>query len=123
MARNIAAEKRTLQMYISGFILSIVLTLAAYLVVQTHLGSGNQVLSQPVVLTTILVFALAQLIVQLYFFLHLGEEKKPRYRLFTLLFAVGVVLIVVIGSIWIMSNLGYHTPSQVNSYLRSQGDL
>ncbi|HWT55464.1 MAG TPA: cytochrome o ubiquinol oxidase subunit IV [Candidatus Microsaccharimonas sp.] len=120
------AYKHTLQMYISGFILSIVLTFASYVIVQTHTSSNNQILAQPTVLITILVFAIAQLIVQLYFFLHLGEESKPRWRILTLLLAVTVVLIVVIGSIWIMANLDYNMTTNhesVNKYIQSQDDL
>lgn len=120
------AYKHTLNAYISGFVLSIVLTFAAYLIVQAHTSSNNQVLAQPTVLIAILIFALAQLMVQLYFFLHLGEEAKPRWRLMTLLFAVTVVLIVVGGSIWIMANLDYNmTTNQdaINKYIHSQDDL
>lgn len=127
MAESKVNAKRTLNAYISGFILSIALTLAAYLLVQAHLGSGKQLLSQPVILGVILVFAIAQLIVQMLYFLHLGEEKQPRWRLLTLIFTVVAVLIVVIGSLWIMVNLNYHheptSPDEVNQYLKSQDSL
>jgi cytochrome o ubiquinol oxidase operon protein cyoD len=117
---------KTLKKYVSGFILSIALTFAAYVVVQTHLGSGNEVLAQPTVLWTIMAFAVAQLIVQMWYFLHLGEEARPHWRFVSLLFAISFVLIVVIGSMWIMANLDYNghgTPAQVNKYLRTQDDL
>ena len=118
--------KRTLGAYVSGFIMSIALTFAAYVVVQAHTASSNEVLAQPTVLITILFFAVIQLIVQLYYFLHLGEETKPRWRLMTLLMAVSFVLILVIGSIWIMANLDYHmTGSQetIDKYIKTQDDL
>lgn len=118
--------KRTLNAYLSGFILSIALTFGAYAIVQAHTGSGNEVLAQPTVLITILFFAVVQLIVQLYFFLHLGEEAKPRWRLLTLFLAVTTVLIVVIGSIWIMANLDYHmsgSQETIDKYIKSQDDL
>ncbi|MGH7241611.1 MAG: cytochrome o ubiquinol oxidase subunit IV [Candidatus Saccharimonadales bacterium] len=120
------AYKHTLNAYISGFILSIVLTFASYAIVQTHTSSNNQILAQPTVLVAILLFAIAQLCVQLYFFLHLGEESKPRWRLLTLLLAITVVVIVVMGSIWIMANLDYNmmtNPENVNKYIQSQDDL
>jgi cytochrome o ubiquinol oxidase subunit IV len=121
-----AEYKRTLNKYVSGFVLSIALTMASYLLVQAHLGSGKQVLAQPTILIAILVFAVAQLAVQLIFFLHLAEEHRPRWRLLLFALAVVFVLILVIGSIWIMANLGYHSPAsqhQINNYLHSQGDL
>lgn len=121
-----AQYKRTLKSYVSGFILSIALTAAAYIVVQAHLGSGKELLAQPTVLATILFFAVAQLAVQMWFFLHLGEEARPRWRFISLLFAVVVVLIVVGGSIWIMANLNYNmegSQRRVNDYLKSQDGL
>lgn len=121
-----AEYKHTLNAYVSGFVLSIVLTMAAYVVVQAHLGAGKQVLAQPTVLITILSFAVAQLAVQLWFFLHLGEEARPHWRFTALLFAISFVLIVVVGSIWIMANLDYHghqTQKQINTYIKSQDDL
>jgi len=68
--------------------------------------------------------AVTQALVQLIFFMDLGGEAKPRWRLGVLIFMVGVVLIVVFGSLWIMTNLNYHmTPDQVNHYLNGQDGL
>ena len=59
---------------------------------------------------------------RLYFFLHLGKETKPRWKLYVFGFMVSVVLIIVFGSIWIMNNLNYRmTPAQINQYMNSQG--
>jgi cytochrome o ubiquinol oxidase subunit IV len=73
----------------------------------------------------IIVLAVSQLFVQLLFFLHLSRESRPRWNLIVLLFAAMVLLIVVLGSLWIMNNLNYHHPNQdqINKYIRSQGDL
>ena len=49
--------------------------------------------------------AVAQLMVQLVFFLHLGTESKPRWNLTVVLFALMVVVILVFGSLWIMKNI------------------
>jgi cytochrome o ubiquinol oxidase operon protein cyoD len=51
--------------------------------------------------------AFVQVIIQLIFFLHLGEEESPRWNLISFLFMVGVVFIIVAGSLWIMFNLDY----------------
>jgi heme/copper-type cytochrome/quinol oxidase subunit 4 len=51
--------------------------------------------------------AIAQLITQLLFFLHLEKEPKPRWNLLVLSFAVTVAVILVFGSLWIMQNLNY----------------
>lgn len=51
------------------------------------------------------VLASVQLVVQLLFFLHLGEESKPRWKLLSLIFALIILGIIVFGSLWIMFDL------------------
>ena len=110
-------KKATLQIYLIGFISSIALTLVAYDIVVTGFLAGNQLLF------AILGLAVAQLIVQLIFFLHLNSESGPRWKLVAFMSTIGLVFIVVVGSIWIMNHLNNNmTPEQVNQYLQdSQG--
>lgn len=104
--------------YVIGFTLSVVLTLLAYWAV---VGKAYEV---AFIVAIIIGLAVLQLFVQLFFFLHLGEEMRPRWRLVTLGFGVLVVFIVVFGSLWIMDNLNYnmmHSPERVESYMEKQG--
>lgn len=121
---SIQAERHglTMKSYATGFILSILLTLVAYIMVKMHLdGSG---LGRKAVIGGVVGLAFAQFLVQLLFFLHMGRETRPRWKLMTFLGAVLVVLILVVGSIWIMYNLNYHmTTKQVNDYMQSQDSL
>ena len=94
--------------YVVGFLLSIVLTLGAYILVQQHVAGHHAFLTHKFLVGVILLFAMLQLVVQLVFFLHLGREKKPRWNLQVLMFAALVVSILVAGSIWIMANLDYN---------------
>jgi cytochrome o ubiquinol oxidase operon protein cyoD len=96
------AEDIKLKAYIIGFISSITLTLVAYFLVV------NQSLSRTKLIVTIITLALVQFTLQLIYFLHLGTERKPRWKFLVFSFMVSVVLILVIGSIWIMDNLNYH---------------
>ena len=96
----------TYRTYITGFILSLILTFAAFGAVWAHLHQG--LLSTPMLIAAILILAAAQLMVQLLFFLHIGNEIGPRWNLAALLFAGLVLVIIVGGSIWIMQNLDYH---------------
>lgn len=68
----------------------------------------NHVMTGWMLTFTLIGFAISQLLVQLIFFLHLGRESKPRWNILVFLFAALVVLIVVVGSLWIMNNLDYH---------------
>lgn len=102
--------------YVTGFMLSIVLTLAAYILAVNEVYSGWGLAS------ALAALAITQLLVQLVFFLHLGWDSKPRWNLWVLLFAVMVVVIVAFGSLWIMKNLEYNhghdlSPSETNEFL------
>ena len=107
--------KGLLGSYVIGFVLSIALTLLAYFGVTEGWFDGGT----PMV--ALLVLAVAQLVVQLFFFLHVGRETRPRWKLMMLYLTILTVLIVVIGSLWIMYNLNYRmTPQMVEEYIESQ---
>ncbi|HET6747138.1 MAG TPA: cytochrome o ubiquinol oxidase subunit IV [Candidatus Saccharimonadales bacterium] len=109
--------KKPVVAYVTGYLLSIFLTLLAYFTVT----SGN--FAPFITIALILSFAVVQLFVQLIFFLHLGSESRPRWRLVTLGFGVLVVGIVVFGSLWIMDNLNYnmmHSPNKMQQYIDKQ---
>ncbi len=95
-------QQRTLRLYALGFAWSIALTLGAYVAVV------NQLLGRRELIIYIMVLALIQVWVQLYFFLHLGSEAKPQWNVWTFLFMTLILLIIVIGSLWIMHNLNYN---------------
>lgn len=89
----------TLKAYVIGFVASLLLTAASFLIVMTRLFSGR------ILIYTIVSFALIQAIVQLRFFLHVGQEAKPRWESLVFYFMVMVLLIIAIGSLWIMNDL------------------
>ena len=104
--------------YMLGFVLSVVVTVAAYWVV-TQSGW-----SRDVIIGTISGLAIVQFLVQMIFFLHIGDERRPRWKLAVLGFMLGVILIVVFGSLWIMNNLDTRmTPQQMEQYRKSQDSL
>lgn len=88
--------------YSVGFIGSIVLTVVAYLLV-----TQSSVMGMPLIIA-ISVLAIIQLVVQLVCFLHLGDETNPRWRVRAFIAMTGSLLLIVIGSIWIMKNLDYN---------------
>lgn len=88
--------------YISGFVLSVILTVAAYFTITKGLVSGWGAI------WILSGLAIAQLAVQLLFFLHLNRQKANRERLQLFNFAAIVVVIVVGGTLWIMNNLHYN---------------
>lgn len=113
--------KGSVKQYVAGFVLSLVITLMAYAVVQHHVDTSHAFPSDSAMVTILSILAVTQLMVQLVFFLHLNRESKPRWNLLVAGFAVLVVLIVVFGSLWIMGNLDYHhqnlTPGQTSNQI------
>ena len=119
MSQKSASEERlTYKPYVVGFVLSVTCTLAAYFLVVRH------ALGVRTLVYVIAALALTQFLVQITLFLHLGQESKPRFKLLVFGFMVTVVIILVFGSIWIMSNLNYRmmTPQNIQHYLQAQND-
>ncbi|HEX5429471.1 MAG TPA: cytochrome o ubiquinol oxidase subunit IV [Patescibacteria group bacterium] len=108
-------NQKTVFKYVLGLLLSIFLTLLAYKLVVDQTFAGNKLIF------AILTLALVQLVVQLIFFLHVGSEPRPHWNLAMFVSTVGLILIIVVGSLWIMANLNYNmTPQQIQDYITSQ---
>ncbi|MFZ1250510.1 MAG: cytochrome o ubiquinol oxidase subunit IV [Candidatus Microsaccharimonas sp.] len=99
--------------YIIGFVLSVITTLFAYFAVV------NQIWPTQVLIYIILGLAVVQLMVQMVFFLHIGRGN--RWKSVTFVFTLLVVVIVVVGTLWIMANLDYNmmhmTPEEQQRYM------
>ena len=95
------SDHGTVKSYIVGFIVSLVLTIIPFFMVANH------TLSNIGLYVTIGIFAVAQLFVQLVFFLHLSFKSQARWNLSVFLFTFIVVLILIAGTLWIMLNLDY----------------
>ena len=98
--------------YTIGFLLSLLFTVIPYYIVTETAVAGWSLIY------VLMGFAVAQLYVQVVFFLHLGRESKPRWNLQLFLFMILILLIIVIGSLWIMSNLHYNMmPMEVEEFI------
>ena len=58
--------------------------------------------------------AFVQAIAQLLFFLHVGQEAHPRWETLIFCFMVLVLLIIAIGSLWIMHDLNDRVMSDMD---------
>jgi cytochrome o ubiquinol oxidase subunit IV len=106
--------------YSVGLLLALVLTVAAFSLVFANTNSPG-VIPHLLILPVILVLAMVQLVVQLVFFLHLGQSKESRWDAVLFSFTFFGILVVVIASIWIMYHLNYNmTPQQVTKYITDQ---
>lgn len=91
-----AAHLRT---YLTGYVLSVVLTLAAFWAI---LAVGRENKS---VLLLVGLLGVAQLAVQLKCFLNVTTQREGRDNLALILFSTLILLIIVVGTAWIMGNL------------------
>lgn len=108
---------RDINYYVIGFILSLILVAIPYVLVTQKLLSGGTLIA------AILSCAIVQLFVQLICFLKFGRSKNGQWNLLVFLFMVMVVLIVVVGSLWIMDNLNYNMmPSEMDEYMRKESE-
>lgn len=85
--------------YLTGFGLAVALTLVSFGL------AAVDALSRTFVLTGLFAAALLQMLVHLYFFLHLDGSTKQRWNLITFSFSLLLIFIFVGGSIWVMVTL------------------
>jgi cytochrome o ubiquinol oxidase operon protein cyoD len=85
--------------YTVGFGLAVLLTIASFVVAQTHL------LWPPGIPVGLVVLAFAQIGVHLVFFLHLGTGPDHTNNILALAFGLLIVFLVIGGSCWIVANL------------------
>lgn len=109
---------RILARYLIGFGAALILSVASYVIVTNQLVD-----SSTGAMGVILTLAVIQLIVQLVCFLHLGVGGRSRDRTITLSFTIIMMLVIVIGSLWIMRNLDYRmnmSGEAMNEYMQRQ---
>jgi len=85
--------------YTIGLVLAVVLTAVSFWVANTLL------LWPPGVALGLAVLAIAQMGVHLVFFLHITSGPDNTNNVLALAYGVMIVVLVVVGSLWIMSNL------------------
>ncbi len=88
--------------YITGFSLSILLTVFAFSLI------GGEIIHGWAAVWVLAGLAFVQLGIQLKYFIHLGHESGTQWNKLVFRMTMGVVGILVGGSLWIMYNLDYH---------------
>jgi cytochrome o ubiquinol oxidase operon protein cyoD len=92
--------------YTVGFILSVILTAAAFgLVLNGTLTGENALLA-------IAGLAFVQIVVHLVFFLHMNTSSAQRWNVMAFGFTVLTAVILIVGSLWIMHNVSMHMMSR-----------
>lgn len=104
--------------YIFGFAAALCLSVLGYILIV-----DNWFDSSIATMAALLALASIQLVIQLVCFLHLDGRGRSRGRATTLGFTLLMMLVVVIGSLWIMDNLDYRmgmNGQEMEEYMQKQ---
>ncbi len=88
--------------YVTGLILSIVLTIIPFYLVMSGVGSDT------FTVVAIVVAAIAQVLVQMVFFLHMNGSSEQVWVTTSAIYTVFIVLFVLVGSMWIFEHLNHN---------------
>jgi cytochrome o ubiquinol oxidase operon protein cyoD len=86
--------------YMTGFVLSVILTAIPFWLVMHHVIN-----SPAATATAILALGLVQILVHMIYFLHMNTTSEGGWNIMALLFTGVLVLIALTGSLWVMHNL------------------
>ena len=95
------ASVGSLKSYLTGFVLSLILTAIPFALVMSGAWSSSTILAG------ILSAGIVQILVHLYYFLHLDTSSAARWNVLAMIFTVLIMLLFVGGTLWIMSSLNY----------------
>ena len=95
------ASRGTLKSYLTGFVLSLILTAIPFALVM----SGS--VSPAVALVGIFSAGIVQIVVHLHYFLHLDTSSEARWNELALMFSVVIMILFIGGTVWIMYTLHY----------------
>ena len=95
--------RRAVAGYLIGFVLAAALTALSFAVARTPL------VWQPSIPIALSVLAVAQMGVHLVFFLHVSSGPDGLNNMLALAFGLLIVLLLVLGTLWIMTHLAHET--------------
>ena len=95
------ATTGSLKSYLTGFVLSLILTAIPFTLVMTSTWSSSATLA------VIFSAGIVQILVHLHYFLHLDTSSAARWNVLALIFTILIMVLFVGGTIWIMNSLHY----------------
>jgi cytochrome o ubiquinol oxidase subunit IV len=86
--------------YLIGFALSVFLTAVPFWIVMDQVFRKTSV-----AVVVVLAFAVVQIVVHMFYFLHLNTKSESGWTMMSLIFTVVLLVITLTGSLWIMNHL------------------
>lgn len=90
----------TRQSYLTGFLLSVVLTAIPFWLVMADVLKNTLLTS-----LVIMAFAAVQIVVHMVYFLHMNTKSEGGWNFIALVFTLTLVVITLVGSIWVMYHM------------------
>lgn len=90
----------SMKSYLVGFGLSVVLTVIPFALVM-----GNMLSSEGATLAVIFILGAGQMLVHIHYFLHVTLKAEAGWQMMSMLFAIMLLSIIMIGTIWVMTHL------------------
>lgn len=94
------APHGTRESYVTGFVLSVILTAIPFFLVMTGI-----IPSPGYTAAIVLVCALVQILVHMIYFLHMSPKAEGGWLLLSTVFTIILVVITLAGSLWIVFHL------------------
>jgi cytochrome o ubiquinol oxidase operon protein cyoD len=86
--------------YMTGFVLSVILTAIPFWLVMADVLADNRTTS-----LVIMAFAVVQIVVHMIYFLHMNTTSENGWSMMALIFTIVMVVIALSGSLWVMNHL------------------
>jgi len=94
------AAHGSLRDYVTGFILSVILTAIPFWLVM------GKVFADPGVTTLVILgFAAVQIVVHMVYFLHMNPRSEGGWNMLAMIFTTVMVVIILAGSMWVMYHM------------------
>ncbi|MCV9935915.1 cytochrome o ubiquinol oxidase subunit IV [Boseaceae bacterium BT-24-1] len=94
------AAHGSLRGYVTGFLLSVVLTAIPFWLVMNDVLANSTLTA-----IVIMLFAAVQIVVHMVYFLHMSGRSEGGWTMMALIFTIIIVAIALTGSLWVMFHL------------------
>jgi cytochrome o ubiquinol oxidase operon protein cyoD len=113
-AHGDAGSHGSLKGYITGFVLSVILTAIPFWLVM-----GKVIPDANIAGLVVVAFAVVQIVVHMVYFLHMNTKSEGGWTMLALIFTIVIVVITLIGSLWVM----YHLNANMMPHMRSMAPV
>jgi cytochrome o ubiquinol oxidase operon protein cyoD len=90
----------TFKSYVTGFVLSVILTAIPFWLVMADVFD-----SKVVTASLIMILGAIQIVVHMIYFLHMNRRSEGGWTMMALIFTIVIVFIALAGSLWVMHHL------------------